>query len=85
MTGSERPSPEPFLKKRRPQPYWVGENSGNALDASNALNDRAWGIPVVLSMGNSRKSSQSFSGVFHTLLPSGAFKIPFVENDYQPT
>ena len=38
-----------FWKKRRPQPYWGGENSGNALDASNALNYRVWGIPAVLS------------------------------------
>ena len=38
-----------FWKKRRPQPYWGGENPGNALEASNALNYRAWGIPAVLS------------------------------------
>ena len=49
MTSSERPSPEPILKKRRPQPYWGGENSGNALEASNALNYRAWGVPAVLA------------------------------------
>ena len=24
MAGSERPSPEPLPKKRRPQPYWGG-------------------------------------------------------------
>ena len=30
--SSERPSPEPLLtKKRRPQPYWGGENSGFTL------------------------------------------------------
>ena len=40
-----------FWKKRRPQPYWGGENSGNALEASNALNYSAWGIPAVLSRG----------------------------------
>ena len=51
MTGSERPSPEPILKKRRPQPYWGGEISGNALEASNALNYWVWGIPAVLSRG----------------------------------
>ena len=33
-----------FWKKRRPQPYWGGENSGNALEASNTLNYRVWGI-----------------------------------------
>ena len=38
-------------KKRRPQPYWGGENSGNALEASNALNCGVWAIPAVLSKG----------------------------------
>ena len=40
-------------KKRRPQPYWGGggENSGNALEAWDALKYRAWGIPAVLSRG----------------------------------
>ena len=44
MTSSERPSPEPLLKKRG-----VPSRTGNALEASNALNYRAWGIPAVLS------------------------------------
>ena len=51
MTGSERPSPEPLLKKEASPAVLGGENSGNALEASNALNYRAWGIPVVLSRG----------------------------------
>ena len=52
MTGSERPSPEPLLKKKRhPQPYWGGDNSGNALEPANALIYRAWGIPAVLPRG----------------------------------
>ena len=43
MTSSERPSPELLLKLEGcPQPNWGGENSGNALDASNALNYRIW-------------------------------------------
>ena len=72
MTGSERPSPEPILKKEGvPQPYWGGgENSGNALEASNALNYRVWGIPAVLSRGipgNALRafpvSFQNFSGI----------------------
>ena len=49
ITGSERPSPEPILKKEAPPAVLGGENSGNALEASNALNYRAWGIPAVLS------------------------------------
>ena len=71
MTGSERPFPEPLLKKRSvPQPYWRGENSGNALEASNAFNYGAWGIPAVLSRvipGNALRafpgSFRSFSGI----------------------
>ena len=43
MTGSERPSPEPLLKKEAsPAVLGGGENSGNALEPSNALNYRAW-------------------------------------------
>ena len=49
MTGSERPFPEPLLKKEAsPAVRGGGENSGNALEPSNALNYRAWGIPAVL-------------------------------------
>ena len=49
MASSERPSPEPILKKEAFPAVLVGENSGNALEASNALNYRVWGIPAVLS------------------------------------
>ena len=45
MIGSERPSPEPLLKKGRPQFYRGVENCGNALEASYALNYRIWGPP----------------------------------------
>ena len=39
MTSSERPSPEPILEKEAsPAVRGGGENSGNALEASNALN-----------------------------------------------
>ena len=64
MTGSERPSPEPLLKKRRPQPYWGGENSGNALEASNAFSYRAWGIAAVLSRGIPGNALRAFPGSF---------------------
>ena len=65
MTGSERPSPEPLLKKeRRPQPYWGGENSGNALEPSNALNHRAWGISAVLLRGIPGNALRAFPGSF---------------------
>ena len=64
MTGSERPSPEPLLKKRRSQPYWGGENSGNALEASNALNCRVWAILAVLSKGIPGNALRAFPGSF---------------------
>ena len=40
MTSSERPSPEPILKKEASPAVLGGEKSGNALEASNALNYR---------------------------------------------
>ena len=52
-----------FWKKRRPQPYgpyWGGDNSGNALEASSALNYRVWGIPAVLSTGIPGKALRAF-------------------------
>ena len=49
MTGSERPPPEPLLKKEVSPAVLGGENSGNALEASIALTYRVWGIPAVLS------------------------------------
>ena len=65
MTDSERPSLEPLLKKElRPQPYWGGENSGNVLEPSNALNYRAWGIPAVLSRGIPGNALRAFPGSF---------------------
>ena len=65
MTGSERPSPEPLLKKEAsPAVPQGGENSGNALDASNAFNYRAWGIPAVLSREIPGNALRAFPGSF---------------------
>ena len=52
-----------FWKKRRPQPY-SGENSGNALEASNAMNYRVWGIPAVLSRKIPGNALRAFPGSF---------------------
>ena len=64
MTSSERPFPEPLPKKEACQPYWGGENSGNALEAPNALNYRVWGIPAVLSRGIPENALKAFPGSF---------------------
>ena len=63
-------------KKKRPQPYWGGDNSGNALESSNALNYRAWGIPARTLDGNSRKRSESVSGVFLESFRNFFWKVP---------
>ena len=64
MTGSERPSPEPLLKKKEASPAVLGggENSGDALEASSALNCRAWGIPAVLPRGIPGNALRAFPG-----------------------
>ena len=65
MTGSERPSPEPLLKKEAsPAVLGRGENSGNALKPSNALNYRAWGIPAILARGIPGKPLRALPGSF---------------------
>ena len=50
-------------KKRPPQPYWGWENSGNALEPTNALNDRVWGIPDVLLRGKPWEQLRGLSGI----------------------
>ena len=78
MTSSERPSPEPFLKKEASPAVLGGEKSGNALDASNALNDRVWGIPAVLSRGipgNALRAFLGLSGIFPEFLPESPSRI----------
>ena len=46
---SERPSPEPILKREASPAVLVGENSGDALEALSALICWAGGIPAALS------------------------------------
>ena len=60
MTGSERPSPEPLLKKETSPAVLGGENSGNALEPSNALNFGVWGISAVLSRGIPGEALRAF-------------------------
>ena len=78
MADSERPSPEPLLKKEASPAVLGGENSGNALEASHTFNYRVWGIPAVLSRGNSRKRSESVYGVFPEFFRNFFRKVPAV-------
>ena len=64
MTGSERPSPEPLVKKEASPAKLGGENSGNALEPSNALNCRVWEIPAVLLRGIPGNALRAFPVVF---------------------
>ena len=47
---------------------WGGENSRNALEPSNALNHRAWGILAVLSRGNPGEALRAFPVSFRNFL-----------------
>ena len=51
-----------------------GENSGNALEASNALNYRVWGVHAVLSRGIPGKAPRAFPGSFRDFF----WKVPAV-------
>ena len=65
MTSSERPSPEPLLKKEASQAVLGGENILETLwKPSNALNYRVWGIPAVLSREIPGNALRAFPGSF---------------------
>ena len=53
-----------LLKKEAARAVLRGENSGNALEASKALNFRVWGIPAVLSRGLPGNALRAFPGSF---------------------
>ena len=76
--SSERASPEPILKREAFPAALGGENSGNALEASNALNYRVWGHPSRTLEGNSRKRSESVSGVFPEFFQKFFREVPAV-------
>ena len=68
MTDSERPSPEPLLRKEASPAVLGGREflkcSGAAVEPSNALNDRAWGIPAVLPREIPGNALRAFPGSF---------------------
>ena len=72
----------PVLKKEAsPAVLGGGENPGNALEASNALNYRVLGHPSRTLEGNSRKRSESVSGSFRNfsgISPEFLRKVPAV-------
>ena len=78
MTGSERPSPEPLLKSRGVPSRTGGEKSGNALEASNALNYWVWGIPAVLSRAIPGNALRAFPGSFRIFSENFFRKAPTV-------
>ena len=68
MTSSERPSPEPILKKkRRPQPYWGRRILEMLWKLSKCLELKGWGHPSRTLEGNS--SFWGLSGNFPEFLP----------------
>ena len=93
MTSSERPSPEPILKKRGAPSRTGGETILEMLwKPSNALNYRAWGIPAVLSRGIPGKTLRafpvSFLGLFRGAVirhGGGALKQPIKQPTETPT
>ena len=74
MASSDRPSPKPLLEKEASAAVFGGrENSGNALDASNASNYWGFGgFPAVCSRGIPGKALRAFTGslrIFSEFLP----------------
>ena len=71
MTSCERP---PLLRKEGSPALLRGREFWNSLEASNALNYRALGIPAVLSRGIPGKALRALPGSFRNFLR----KIPAV-------
>ena len=64
MTGSERPSPEPLLKKEAPPAVLGGREFWKCFGSLKCLELQSLGHPSRTLEGNSRKRSESVSGVF---------------------
>ena len=64
MTGSERPSPEPLLKKEASPAVLGGREAWKCSEAFKCLNYRAWGIPAVLSRGIPGRAFPGLPGIF---------------------
>ena len=78
MTGSERPSPEPLLKKEASPAVLGGRECWKCSGAFKCLEFQGLGHPSRTLEGNSRKRSESVSGVFLEFFQNFLRKVPAV-------
>ena len=78
MTGSERPSPEPLLKKEASPAVLGGREFWKCSGALKCLKLQGLGHPSRTLEGNSRKRSESVSGVFPEFFRNFLRKVPAV-------
>ena len=78
MTSSERPSPEPILKKEAPPAVLGGRQFWKCSGSPKCLELQGLGDPSRTLDGNSRKSSESISGVFPEFFRNFFRKVPAV-------
>ena len=69
MTSSERPSPEPILKKEASPAVLRGREFWKCSGSLKCLELQGLGDPSRTLKANSRKRSESVSGVFPEFLP----------------
>ena len=88
MSSSERASLELILKKEASPAVLRGENSEDALEASNALNYRVWEIPAALWRGISGNALRAFpdvSGVFRNFFRKVPAVLSMAQHDQSTT
>ena len=78
MTGSERPSPEPILKKEASPAVLGGREFWKRSGSLKCLELEGLGHPSRTLQGNSRKRSESVSGVFPEFFRNFFRKVPAV-------
>ena len=78
MTSSERPSPEPILKKEASPAVLGGREFWKRSGSLKCLELEGLGHPSRTLQGNSRKRSESVSGVFPEFFRNFFRKVPAV-------
>ena len=78
MTGSERPSPEPLLKKEASPAVLGGSEFWKCSGSFKCLELQGLGHPSRTLEGSSRKRSESVSGVFPEFFRNFLRKVPAV-------